>query len=226
MNGSCEKPFSKSVFRLNQSGSCGTSFPAEVSTEALLQCKCPLVWTTITHMCSFNHVFAHWCKILYYVSIALYIYLPTHTHGHICPRSVGKCCIWPQADTTVLMCLPPSRPDRDEFSQRAVKSGSRIEVFPCCERKVRGRDEGYAIILAACALSHSASPLSDTSIFTESFPFYLSNTQWQTLVCETLEWPAWPKECRQLFFPGLLNPDFLIIDTGVSRCVASHWARL
>lgn len=34
------------------------------------------------------------------------------------------------------------------------------------------------------------------------------------------------KSMQTAFFPGLLNPAFLIIDTGVSRCVASRWARL
>lgn len=60
----------------------------------------------------------------------------------VCRRSAGECFIWLQAATMALMCLPPSRPHRDSFSQQVIKSGGLFEVFSYFKRKVIARVRG------------------------------------------------------------------------------------
>lgn len=94
----------------------------------------PLVWTlklkgTIVYLLTDSKPVC--------VSECLYLYLPACRA--IYPRSVGVCLAWPEADTTALMCLLPSRPDREMNLGYAPSSqGAGMRSFSRRERKGQG----------------------------------------------------------------------------------------
>lgn len=96
------------------------------------------------------------------------LYLPT-CRG-IYSGSVGKCFTWPQADTTVLMCLPPSGPSRQtNLVNGPLSRGGGLRPFLATRKmsRVKKRD---------IILSHSLFYLSGSSIFKESFTSCMHDT--------------------------------------------------
>lgn len=115
----------------------------------------PLVWTlklkgTIVYLLTDSKPVC--------VSERLYLYLPACRA--IYPRSVGVCLAWPEADTTALMCLLPSRPDREMNLgyQRRVRERE-WGLFLAAREKVKGQDERHAITLTVSSVHTLFIPL-------------------------------------------------------------------
>lgn len=83
----------------------------------------------------------------------LFLYLCLSTPRDICLRSVRECFIWPQADTTALMCLPPSRPDREMNIANGLSSQEvRLKSFTAA-RERSGVETRDTVSYCPCALS-------------------------------------------------------------------------